>query len=153
MATITLLSEALLTRLLVVDDDAATLLGLAEAVKLRLPDVEIQSASSAERALILMALERFDIILSDVRMPGMDGVTFLKEIKTLCPETTILLMSAAADRRDEALRLGAWGFLEKPFTPEELAVILRRAIRDTSLARAVREMNEHSAPHLFKPAS
>jgi DNA-binding NtrC family response regulator len=144
----------MLTRLLVVDDDAATLLGLSEALHPRLSETHIETASSAERALILMALERFDIILSDVRMPGMDGVTFLKEIKALCPETIVLLMSGCAtERRDEALRLGAWDFVEKPFVLDSLVASLQRAIRDCQLLRDVRESNKQSVNPSFKRAS
>jgi DNA-binding NtrC family response regulator len=142
------------TRLLVVDDDAETLLGLTDALQRHVPEVAIQTASSAERALILMALEHFDVILSDVRMPGMDGVTFLKEIKTLCPETIVLLMSGCEpERHAEALRLGAREFFEKPFEIKKLVAALRHAVQDAALAKALREANQRSAPSLFKPAS
>ena len=133
------------TRLLVVDDDAATLLGLSDGLQRRLAETHIETASSAERALILMALERFDIILSDVRMPGMDSVTFLKEIKAVSPETIVLLMTAcAADCRDEALRLGAWSFVEKPLALDDLVASLQRAIRDSYLVRDLRKSNTQS---------
>jgi DNA-binding NtrC family response regulator len=133
------------TRLLVVDDDAATLLGLSDGLQSRLVETHIETASSAERALILMALERFDIILSDVRMPGMDGLSFLKEIKALCPETIVLLMSGcAAERRDEAMQLGAWSFVEKPLVLDDLVASLQRAIRDARLVRDLRESNKQS---------
>jgi DNA-binding NtrC family response regulator len=137
------------TRLLVVDDDAATLLGLTDALQRKLPDVAIQTASSAERALILMALEHFDVILSDVRMPGMDGMAFLKEIKTLCPETIVLLMSGCApERRAEALRVGAREFLEKPFEIKELVAALRRAMQDAALAKSTSEAHPPSSSPL-----
>jgi two-component system, NtrC family, C4-dicarboxylate transport response regulator DctD len=142
-------------RLLVVDDDAATLLGLSEALRSRLPDLEIQTASSAERALILMALERFAIILTDVRMPGMDGVAFLKEIKSLSPDTLVILMSGcAAERREEAMRLGAWSFVEKPFAIDDLVTSLRRAIRDSDMVHQLRDSNKRSVvSEAFKTAS
>jgi DNA-binding NtrC family response regulator len=92
-----------------------------------------------------MAVERFDIILSDVRMPGIDGVAFLKEIKTLCPDTLTVLMSGCmADRGDEALRHGAWAFLEKPFEIDDLIALLQRAIRDCTLVRDLRAANKQS---------
>jgi|SRR5690348_8574908 len=132
--------------LLVVDDDPATLLGLSDALQRKLPDVAIQTASSAERALILMALEHFDVILSDVRMPGMDGMTFLKEIKALRPETIVLLMSGCAPEIGaEALRLGAREFLEKPFEIKELVAALRRAVQDAALTKSTSEARPPSS--------
>jgi CheY-like chemotaxis protein len=116
-------------RFLLVDDDPATLLALSEALRRRLPDIEIETASSAERALILMAVEQFTVILSDVTMPGMDGVSFLREIKTLCPDTLVVLMSGSAtDYREEAIRHGAWSFITKPIEVDELVAALRSAI-------------------------
>jgi DNA-binding NtrC family response regulator len=116
-------------RFLIVDDDPATLVALSDALRRRLPDIEIETASSAERALILMAVKQFTLILSDARMPGMDGVSFVSEIKTLCPDTLVLLMSASAtDYREQAIRHGAWSFIEKPFEVDELVAALRSAI-------------------------
>jgi DNA-binding NtrC family response regulator len=136
------------TRVLLVDDDAVTLQGLSELLSRRLPDIEIQGATSAERALILMALERFDIILSDVRMPGMDGLGLLQEIRNLSPETLVILMSGCeVERRDEAIRLGAWSFVEKPFVVEHLVALLGRAIAQCHLASKLRK------PNYLKPAS
>jgi two-component system, NtrC family, response regulator AtoC len=128
------------TRLLVVDDDVATLMALSDALRLRLPDMDVETASSAERALILTAAERFDIILSDVRMPGMDGMTLLKEIKALSPDTIVVLMSGCGSHyRDEALRLGAWSFVEKPFDIDTPMTSVRRAIRDSQMIRPPHE--------------
>jgi two-component system C4-dicarboxylate transport response regulator DctD len=143
------------TRLLLVDDDAATLLGLGDALERHLSDIEIHRASSAERALILMALDRFDVILTDVRMPGMNGLTFLKEIKARRPETLVVVMTGHADGcREEALRLGAWSFYEKPLDIPDLVASLRRAVNDAALVRALHDRNQQSKIYnQFKSAS
>ena len=103
-------------RLLIVDDDPATLLGLHDALQTKFPDADIFTAPSAEHALIRMnSSESFDIVLSDIRMPGMNGVVLLREIKARFPACIVFLMTGAqGDFRMEALRLGAAGLLEKP---------------------------------------
>jgi DNA-binding NtrC family response regulator len=125
------------TRLLVVDDNDATLLGLTDALQRNFPDIAMHTASSAERALMLMELEHFDIVLSDVRMPGMDGITLLRAIKRLRPETIVLLMSGCEpERRAEALRLGAREFFEKPFEIKQLVAALKRAVEDAAASQS-----------------
>jgi DNA-binding NtrC family response regulator len=121
-------------RLLVVDDDVAGLYALAEALRRRLPDVTVDTASSAERTLVLLGAARFDLVLTDFLMPGMDGLGLLRHIKAVQPDCTVFLMTGCdVGVRAEALRLGAAGFLQKPITPSEFVPLLRKALEQPSL--------------------
>lgn len=121
-------------RLLVVDDDVAGLYALAEALRRRLPDVTVDTASSAERALVLLAAARFDLVLTDFLMPGMDGLGLLRQIKAVQPGCAVFLMTGCdMGVRAEALRLGAAGFLHKPIFVSEVLPLFGKAIKEISL--------------------
>src|SRR5215831_12096928 len=100
--------------LLIIDDDANTLASLARAF--RLAGHEASVCDSAARALGLVRSQRFDLILSDVVMPGKDGIALLEEFKSLGVSTPAVMMSGQAtiDMAVRATRLGAIDFLEKP---------------------------------------
>jgi two-component system, response regulator YesN len=69
-------------RLLIVDDDPVTLLGLRDALQTRFPNITIVSADSGEHALRTLRTSRFDVVLSDVRMPGMGGMASVRSKPT-----------------------------------------------------------------------
>ena len=128
-------------RLLIVDDDPATLLALHDALQTKFPEAEILTAPSAERALIrINSSEAFDIVLSDIRMPGMNGLVLLREIKARFPECIVFLMTGAeGDLRTEALRLGASGFLEKPLDTQQLGTLLAHSLDHGRLINVLHE--------------
>ncbi|MCW8132916.1 MAG: sigma-54-dependent Fis family transcriptional regulator [Planctomycetota bacterium] len=94
----------------------------------------------------LGSLERrsWDLVLTDLRMPTMDGIQFLKEVKARSPETTVILMTAYGTVKSavEAMQLGAEDFLIKPFDIEELKVRLKRIEADRRLRREVKTLRE-----------
>ena len=112
-------------RLLIVDDDAGTLQSLARA--LALEGYTTLSASSAARALERLAEEPVDAVLSDVVMPGMDGLQLLQKLREVAPHVPVVLMSgqASIDTAIQATRLGALDFVEKPVSLERLLLTLR----------------------------
>ncbi|MGJ8582046.1 MAG: sigma-54-dependent transcriptional regulator [Psychromonas sp.] len=107
-------------KLLVVEDDA----GLREALidTLLLAGYDCQEVDSAESALIELGKSTFDLVVSDIQMGGMSGLTLLQNIKNKYPETPVLLMTAYATIDDavKAIRDGAIDYLAKPFSPEVL---------------------------------
>jgi len=107
-------------KLLVVEDDA----GLREALidTLLLAGYDCQEVDSAESALIALSKSTFDLVVSDIQMGGMSGLTLLQNIKSKYPETPVLLMTAYATIDDavKAIRDGAIDYLAKPFSPEVL---------------------------------
>jgi CheY-like chemotaxis protein len=127
------------SRLLVVDDDPLDLLCLCKTFKHELPDTAVEGASSAERALILLAAMEFDAIISDVRMPCMDGLELLKRAKALRPNAAVFLMTGYEPKlREDALRYGASGYLQKPILMSDFLPLLRQTLEPASLIRRLR---------------
>jgi len=107
-------------KILVVEDDA----GLREALidTLTLADYECVEADSAEAALVLIKNHKVDLIVSDVQMGGMSGLSLLKNIKNQLPNMPVLLMTAygTIDDAVQAMKDGACNYIAKPFAPEVL---------------------------------
>jgi DNA-binding NtrC family response regulator len=125
-------------RLLVIDDDPAGRAALSETLRLHFADALVETASTADRALILMATADFDVVVSDIRMPGMSGMDFLKELKALRPETLVILVTGCEDSlRDDALEHGAYAFFQKPIRTEEFIPVVRTALESAHHMRQV----------------
>jgi DNA-binding NtrC family response regulator len=132
-------------RLLIVDDDAVTLLGLRDALQLKFPDATITTTDSAENALSVLNTSRFDAVLTDVKMPGIGGMLLLGEIKRRYPKCLVLVMTGHdPELRVEALRQGASAFLEKPLDMERLPRLLSRALDHARLINALHDRNRQS---------
>jgi DNA-binding NtrC family response regulator len=86
---------------------------------------------------VLTALEEApaDLVISDIRMPGMDGMPLLQEVKRRAPETWMLLMTAfgSIDSAVQAIKEGAYDYLTKPFKMDEIIVVVRRAMEERRL--------------------
>jgi DNA-binding NtrC family response regulator len=120
------------TRILVVDDDKNTRDGLELALK-RSYDVVL--AESAEKALTLLQKGGFDIVLSDMRMPGMDGMTLLQRALARQPDLICILLTAYGNVETavEAMKRGAYDFLMKPVNLDHLELLLERAMRSRAV--------------------
>ena len=125
------------TRVLVVDDEPSILLEIAGTLK-RYYDV--LTATNAEDAEKILANERVDLLLTDLRLPGKDGLALLEAAKAAVPDLPVVLLSGhgTIEEAVKAIRLGAADFLEKPFGPERLQVTAERALE----LRALRRENE-----------
>ncbi len=99
----------------------------------------VRTAGGAARALELLAEEPSDVVLSDVRMPGMDGRTLLQIARERFPDTKVVLMTAfgSVDDAVDAMRAGAYTYVTKPFKVDEIAGVLRNAAREVALGREV----------------
>lgn len=114
-------------RVLVVDDKE-NMLRLFERI---LDDgYELEIADSGTRALALLAGGSYDVVVSDIRMPGADGFVVLQEAKRRSPETEVILMTAYASvpAAVEAMKQGAYDYLAKPFDPDDAALVVARAL-------------------------
>jgi DNA-binding NtrC family response regulator len=133
--------------LLIVDDEPNTLASLSRAF--RLAGHEATVCDQAARALELVRNQKFDLILSDVVMPGKDGIALLEEIKALGVATPVVMMSGQAhiEMAVRATRLGAIDFLEKPISTEKLLLTLENAVRLTRLEEENRELRGTLGKH------
>lgn len=97
----------------------------------------VGSASSAAEALSTLERETFDVVLSDVRMAGMDGLALLREIRRRRPEVVVVLMTAYATvpQAVEAMRVGAYDYLVKPFSLDQVGLLLQRVLEVKALKR------------------
>ena len=120
-------------RILVVDDDPLLRDFLAET--LNRTGYSVSLASTGEEALEKIRKEDCDIILSDVRMPNMDGMELLKTAKTSLPDAKVVMMTAYGTVQNavEAMKLGAFDYVMKPFSIDEIELVLKRAIEHRRL--------------------
>jgi len=133
--------------LLIVDDEANTLASLSRAF--RLEGHEATVCDNAVRALELAKAQAFDLILSDVVMPGKDGLTLLEELKAHAIPTPVVMMSGQAhiDMAVRATRLGALDFLEKPISTEKLLLTVENALKLGRLERENRDLHHRLGNH------
>jgi len=126
---------------LIVDDDVALLEALPEALRLRMGGVTVETADSAAAALDRIADRDYDAIVTDIRMPGMDGLELLDEIRTRKPDTPTLVITGHGENElvVHALRGGARDFIQKPIDRDYFVAALYRAIREHVAARRLKE--------------
>jgi DNA-binding NtrC family response regulator len=113
----------------------------------------IETASSGEEALHILANERFDLVLADIKMPGMDGLELLELIKRNEPDITVIMMTAygSIDTAVLAMKNGAYDFITKPFDHDEMVLRLKKALeRSTLLKENVRLQKEHQRNNMFQ---
>jgi len=96
---------------------------------------QVECAEDARKALTLLESDEFDIILADIKMPGMDGLEMLKRIKSLKKDSIVIMMTAFAtvDTAVQALKDGAFDYVTKPFDPDDPSHLIRNATKQISL--------------------
>jgi two-component system, OmpR family, phosphate regulon sensor histidine kinase PhoR len=137
-------------RILVVDDDAALLDALPETLRLRLDSIDVDTCDSAAEALSRIEEVDYDVIVSDIKMPGMDGLALLSEIKKRRPSTPTVLITGHGERdlAVAALRGGAQDLVQKPIDRDYFVATLERAIQlrrlDHQVAEQRRALERHA---------
>ena len=116
-------------RVLIVDDDPGMRDGMA--MSLKRAGFVCEQARSGEDALRMTRPGAYDAVVTDLRMTGMDGLQLMARLKALDPALPVLLVTAfgSLDTAREAMRLGAFDYLTKPFSPDELVAAVRKAVR------------------------
>lgn len=124
-------------KILVVDDER----GMREflTIMLRKEGHDVTSASNGREAVDYLGHKTFDIVISDLRMPQIDGIDVLKTVKDSAPETVVIMITAyaSAETAVEAMKQGAYDYITKPFKIEEIKLIVRNALEK----RMLREEN------------
>jgi two-component system nitrogen regulation response regulator NtrX len=133
--------------LLIVDDEANTLASLSRAF--RLAGHEATVCDNAAKALELAKAQSFDLILSDVVMPGKDGLTLLEELKRQGVTAPVVMMSGQAhiEMAVRATRLGALDFLEKPISSDKLMLTVENALKLQRLESENRQLRQRLGKH------
>jgi two-component system nitrogen regulation response regulator NtrX len=136
-----------MAHLLIIDDDQNTLASLARAF--RMAGHEATVCDNAARALELVKAQPFDLIFSDVVMPGKDGISFLEDMKTLGISIPTVMISgqASVEMAVRATRLGAADFLEKPISTDKLLLTVDNALKLSRLEEENRQLRRRVGRH------
>lgn len=119
-------------RILLVDDDAALLDVLPRTIELRIMHVTVTACDSPEAALAQIQSSHFDLIITDLNMPRMDGLSLVRQIKATFPAMPILIITGHGDEEAEhrAMQAGVDDFILKPFDRLEFAAAIERLLEN-----------------------
>ncbi|HEX2100187.1 MAG TPA: sigma-54 dependent transcriptional regulator, partial [Candidatus Synoicihabitans sp.] len=126
---------------LIVDDEKHTREGLQQALE---DNYEVSLAASADEAFNLMDAQEFDVVVTDLRMPGKSGLKVIDKALTLPNRPAVLMMTAygSIDSAVEAMKRGAVDFLTKPVNIERLEILIQRALKSRTLEVEVKQLHE-----------
>jgi DNA-binding NtrC family response regulator len=128
------------SRILVVDDDNS--LRRVLQVQLEQDGYSVATADSAQQALSLLQLRAYDLVITDLKMPGHSGIEVLKHVKSQYPESVVIVLTAfgTVETAVEAMKGGAYDFLTKPVHRDELSLVVARALDHVRLIEEVRAL-------------
>jgi DNA-binding response OmpR family regulator len=135
-------TEGLSANILVVDDEGAIRYSIGKT--LQRVGYQVSAAASAEEALTILGEQLFDVVLTDIRMPGLTGVELLTRIKERAPDSIVILMTgyASLGTAVEALRLGAHDYLIKPISSQDIRTSVQRGVERAYNMRRRRQLLE-----------
>jgi DNA-binding NtrC family response regulator len=127
-------------QVLLIEDDPDVRLGCEQALKLE--DIPVNGVDSAEKARRCLTRDYPGIVVSDIHLPGMDGMALLKELQGVDPDLPVVLITGHGDisLAVQAMKDGAHDFIEKPFSPDYLVEVVRRALDKRRLTLEVRQL-------------
>jgi DNA-binding NtrC family response regulator len=122
-------------RILVVDDEENTRIGLSKLLSQE--GFEVESAANGNDALDLLAQHKINLVISDINMPDMNGLAFLRELSRKFPSTSVIMITAygGVESYLEAMNLGAYEYLHKPVRLEELRSVMKKIFNGGSVAQ------------------
>ena len=122
-------------RILVVDDEENTRIGLSKLLSQE--GFEVESAANGNDALDLLSQHKINLVISDINMPDMNGLAFLRELSRKFPSTSVIMITAygGVESYLEAMNLGAYEYLHKPVRLEELRSVMKKIFNGGSVAQ------------------
>lgn len=126
--------------ILMIDDDAVFLETLVEAMTHGHRDIAITTATTAEQGLRLLGRKHFDAVISDFRMPGLNGMDLLQECAVACPDMPVIMLTGYGSRalEQDALTHGAYTLLQKPVDCDVIySAVTRSILRSRTVQRSV----------------
>ena len=122
-------------KVFIVDDEPLMRLSMRDALEGL--GCEVTAAATGTEGLAILSTRQFDIVITDLRLPGADGLAILKESKERCPTTEVILITAhgSVDTAVGAITLGAYDYITKPFQMDELLLIVERVGKIIALRR------------------
>ena len=122
-------------RILVVDDEENTRIGLSKLLSQE--GFEVESAANGNDALDLLGQHKINLVISDINMPDMNGLAFLRELSRKFPSTSVIMITAygGVESYLEAMNLGAYEYLHKPVRLEELRSVMKKIFNGGSVAQ------------------
>ncbi|MBI1818765.1 MAG: sigma-54-dependent Fis family transcriptional regulator, partial [Nitrospirae bacterium] len=129
-------------RILVVDDEV-NMRALFKKI-LSKEGYQVETVSSGDEAFKLLEKDRFDLVISDLKMPGMDGFELLKKVKEISPQPPFILLTAygTVDSAVAAMKQGAFDYLTKPLNNDEVRMVIRKALDLYHLTQEVEQLRE-----------
>jgi len=130
------------SRILIVDDEREITAILADVFS---DDYDCTTAGSAEDALALLPLTNYQLVISDITMPGMSGLDMIPLVKSSSPNTVVVMISGmqTVESAIEALRLGAFDYVMKPFDLRQVEAVVKRALEHQDLIVAKQRYDDH----------
>lgn len=136
--------------ILIIDDDPVLLEALPDTVRCRMPDAVVETADCAAAALECVAAVNYDVIVTDLVMPGMTGIDLIVKMRELRPWTPMILMSGNPNPEGYTVRSRAYGFIQKPIDRGYFIETLHRAVRYSRLKTKIQSKTESVQRYLEK---
>jgi YesN/AraC family two-component response regulator len=118
-------------KMLIVDDEETLTYSLYQSFIISQRDYEVVTAATGEEAAEKLSNTQFDLVITDIKMPGMDGLELLSLIKSRYPTTEVIVMTAygSQEKKEEALKKGARFYIEKPFEIKEIKQLVMELLQ------------------------
>lgn len=130
-------------RILVVDDELDMLMLLQMIIEDN-TDYAVETTNNPSEALKLLSQKCYDVVISDLKMPGMDGLELFGEMRQICPATPVIMITAygSAQAADEALQAGVDDFITKPFRKDRILFTIQRSLEMSRLKQENLELKD-----------
>lgn len=135
-------------KILIIEDDPGMRLGMSHY--LSTAGYNVSEAFSGEEAIERLNKERFDVVITDLRLPGQDGLSILRHVKSISSDTGVIIITAFAEVKTavQAIKEGAFDYLSKPFSNEELLIVIEKFLKfrqlETEVVRLRRTVEERN---------